>query len=129
KSTAKSAGADIPVKVTLEATADVSARDVCIADVATLEGGTPELRDWIGKLDIADPPKVGQANRITRQQIAFRIRLAGLDDRLVVLDGARDVRVSPASYEVTEAEIFAAAQKFVRARLPWDDDDVVIQPT
>jgi flagella basal body P-ring formation protein FlgA len=114
------------VRVALQTTADVSARDVCIADVATLDGGTPELRDWIGRLDLSDPPRSGQSIRVTRSQVAFRIRLAGLDDRLFALDGSRETAVSLASHDVLESEIVAAAERYVRGRLPWDEEDVVV---
>src|SRR5262245_59413169 len=82
--------AEGPVQIKMHSTADVPVRDVCIADVADLDGGPAGLREWIGKLDIADPPLASQPVRVTQQQIAFRIRLAGLDDRLVAFDGPRE---------------------------------------
>jgi flagella basal body P-ring formation protein FlgA len=117
----------VPVKVTVRAAAEVPARDVTIADVATLHGGTPELREWIGRLDLSDPPRAGQSIRITAPQMAFRIRLAGLDDRLFTVEGSRDVRVSPANCELSDHDLFAVAEKFVRERLPWEQEDITVQ--
>jgi flagella basal body P-ring formation protein FlgA len=123
------AGESVPlVKIVLRAAAEVPSRDVTIADIADVEGGTEQLRDWIGQLDLSEPPRAGHTVRVTSQQVAFRIRLAGLDDRLFAVGGSRDVRVSPASYEVPESELIAVAENFVRQRLPWDSEDVVIQP-
>ena len=81
---------------------------LCIADVAELSGGSESLRRRIAILDIEDSPPAGESLKVTAQQIEFRLRLAGIDPRLVTIRGST---VSPAGTKtVTAASQSSKAQ-------------------
>jgi flagella basal body P-ring formation protein FlgA len=106
------------VLVALQPTASVSNREVHVADVATLLGGSPELRDQIAQLDLADPPRPGQVLRMKREQISYRILIAGVDPGSFQLSGAAQCQLTLQQYDVPEEHVLAAASRAVRDRVP-----------
>lgn len=114
--------------VTVRATATVAETRVLIRDVAEIEGGPLALREQIGNLDLSDLPASNQPAVIHRGEIFFRLRLAGIDAKDFRLQGASQVRVSLARYQVTEQDILAAAKRYVLQHFPGDADDLSIQP-
>lgn len=61
---------------------------VRIADVADLSGGDESLRQRIADLDLEDAPQASQSLKVTAPQLEFRLRLAGIDPRLVSIRGS-----------------------------------------
>lgn len=115
------------VIVSLQPVACVDEREVRVADVAAIDGGDAALRERIAQLDLADPPRPGQAVQVSREQIGFRIRIAGIDQRRFRLQGAQAARVTLGTCAVPEQEIVDAARQLVLSRLPGDPDDVAIE--
>ena len=115
------------VVVCVQPVASVAERDVRVADVASIEGGDFTLRQRIGDLDLADPPRPDQGLRISREQIHYRLRIAGIETRLVSVEGAEAVRVSLSRYDVPEQEIVDTAREFLLSRLPGKPEDITIQ--
>ena len=116
------------VAVLVHSSSTVSGRDVLVGDVATVQGGDPELRQRIAQLDLAGPVDSVTPTIITRGHILIRILIGGLDSDRFVVRGSSSVRVSGGSYEVSGQEIFTAAKEAVLARLPWAAGEVQIEP-
>src|SRR5689334_12448575 len=51
---------------------------VRLGDLAEVSGGTVEQRRQLAQLDIADMPRQQPGATVTRDQVAFRLQLAGL---------------------------------------------------
>src|SRR5260370_41077854 len=73
--------------VTLRAAASVPDPHVYIEDVAQLEGGNFAQRQLIAKLDLTELPLSDVAAPIPREQIYFRIRLAGMESGFFRIQG------------------------------------------
>jgi flagella basal body P-ring formation protein FlgA len=115
------------VVVTLRGAATVPDPHVYIEDVAQIQGGSFPLRQQIAKLDLSDLPSSEPSAPIPREQIYFRIRLAGVESGQFRVVGAGVVRVSLASKRLTEKEILAAATQAVLRHLPRTTDDISVQ--
>ena len=77
------------VAVVLRADALVDETIVTIGAVANIQGGELWLRQMIGSLDVAEVSRVGKSVAISRDQVALRIQLAGVDLQKFRLEGPR----------------------------------------
>ena len=120
------AAEEAPVVVSVRAEAVVGDPRVAVGDVATVEGGAAALRQRIARLDLAelaeDRPAV-----VTKEQVAFRIGLAGIDPALFRVQGAARTRLTLQQHRVSEEEIETAARQAVLRRLPWPAEDVAFR--
>jgi flagella basal body P-ring formation protein FlgA len=116
-----------PIVLTLRAEATVSGSQVSVGDVAALEGGEEPQRERIAKLDLTELPLSSQPILVSQQQIGFRLRVAGIDDRTFRLEGPRFVRVSRPAAEALDNKIAAAARQAVEQKLPGGTEDAAIQ--
>jgi Chaperone for flagella basal body P-ring formation len=112
------------VVVSLRADAVVDDPIVTIASVANLMGGDLWLRQMIGSLDVAEVSRVGKSVAISRDQVALRIQLAGVDLQKFRMEGPAQAMVKLDAIELTEQEIVKAAQQAVMQRLKADPKDV-----
>jgi hypothetical protein len=64
---------------------------------------------------------------VKRQQLDFRIRLAGVPAGVFRVEGAAEARVEVEHCSVAEAEVIAAAKETILKRMPWGPDDVSVQ--
>jgi flagella basal body P-ring formation protein FlgA len=76
------------VTITLRPLVRLSALDVVLADVASLEGGDNSLRERMAAVDLAEMTIATPSVVISREQIHFRLRLAGYQDREFRVQGA-----------------------------------------
>jgi flagella basal body P-ring formation protein FlgA len=118
--------ADVVV-VSLRELANAGGKQVCVGDVATLEGGSAELRQRIARLDLSDPPRPGQRVQVSRAQVLFRIRLAGIETQRFRVEGPDRVSVILGHCKLSEEEVVQAAKSFLEQRLPWNKQDVTIE--
>ena len=76
------------VIITLRDSARSTSSVVRVVDVAELRNGTEALRKQIASLDLEDAPTNGKPVEVTARQIEFRLRIAGIDPRLVSIRGS-----------------------------------------
>lgn len=112
--------------VTLRGVATAGGGQVRVVHVAELDGGDAALRQRVGRLDLTDPPKPGHTVQVSREQVSFRLRLAGLGPKQYRLAGAPRVVISLGQSRFTEDEVVAAARQFLVQRLPWHAKDVTL---
>jgi flagellar basal body P-ring formation protein FlgA len=113
--------------VTLRPHAAVGLHTIRIGDVADLVGGALALRETVAALDLADATAARQGITVKREQVDFRIRLAGVPENLFRVGRVAEARVEPERCSVAEADVLAAAKEAVLKRLPWGADDVSVQ--
>lgn len=111
------------VTLHLRPQATVGGSDVLIGDIAILEGGDAKTRNRIDKLDIADPPRAGQSLHIPRAQVVYRLQLAGIEESLCQVRGARSVSVSTQMFDVPEKDVVEAARHALLEKLGPNQDD------
>jgi flagella basal body P-ring formation protein FlgA len=115
-----------PIVLTLRAAATVSAAQVTVGDVASLEGGDAQRREQLARLDLTELPLTSQPVLVSQQQIDFRLRLAGFDEHVFRLEGPHYVRVSRPTSEALDNKIAATAKQALEQKLPALDE-VAIQ--
>ena len=115
------------VLIALRPTAAVTSLHVTLGDVAVIQGGELSLRQQLARLDLTDLPQANPRAHVSREQVAFRIRLAGTDPQGFRVEGAPEVEVNLARCEVSEDELLAAARGVVLQRMPWPAEALVIQ--
>jgi flagella basal body P-ring formation protein FlgA len=116
------------VTVTVQATATVSESRVQVGDVARLEGGSALVRQQIARLDLADLPSGESAMAVLREQVYYRIRISDINPEQYRVEGAAQVHVRRDHYQVSEADLVAAAREQVLQHLPARPEDISIQP-
>ncbi len=72
----------------------VPSRIVWIRDVATIDGGTEQLRARVAGLDLDVVPAVGDTIQISQRQVEFRLRLAGISRQQFEMRGPAKFAVS-----------------------------------
>lgn len=141
------AQAAAPVAIQLRPEVAATSAVVRIADIAEVSGGDVALRSQIAELDLEEAPPVGEPIEVTRTQIEFRLRLAGIDPRQVAIRGASSqvssgaksktqITSAPKLRSVTNVEadvsdheqaVLRAAQTCLSKKLPWDADSLVVR--
>src|SRR5439155_7948050 len=121
---AQTAAGPGPVVVTLQTETTVNEPVVPLEAVAIIQGGTAALRKRLAELDVAEVSKVGHTVAVGRDQVAFRIQLAGIDPHNFRVEGPAQVLVKMTAVELTETEVVKTAQRAVLARLPGEQKDV-----
>lgn len=114
------------VVVTLRPRAEVADARVTVGDVAAVEGGAPALRQRITLLDLADLAPDRPNTVVSREQVAYRIRLAGIDTKLFRMEGAAQADLALERCQVTGPELETAVRQAIQRRLPWKPEDVDI---
>ena len=148
------AKASSPLVLALRSRVQVAGREILVADVAAVSGGTAEQRQRVEELDLNDALATGESIEIAPPQIEFRLRLAGIDPDDVsirgsavritsgrtVSSGGRVTAVREASVQTLsqpvrsndtvstlEQLVYQAAEDCVRDKLPWSADDVTVR--
>lgn len=119
--------AEQAVVVSVRGEALASDARVSVGDVAAVEGGPAALRERITRLDLVEIAEGRTAATVSREQIAYRIRLAGIDPAQFRVQGAMQSRVTLQRHAVSAEEIEAAARRAVLRRLPWSPEDVTFR--
>jgi flagella basal body P-ring formation protein FlgA len=137
-------GQEAPLVVALNAEANVSGPCVLLKDVAKCRGTAPALAGRAAALDLADAPPPGGSSSISKEEVAFRLQLAGIDRQTFRLEGANQVVVrssgskrqsdvvtaegqAASSDAITEQNISTVARQYLLRHLPWPAADVRIQ--
>lgn len=112
-----------PLRVRLPDTASAPGSLVALRDVAELSGD-PAAVAVAGALDVAELPKDGTGT-LTRRQVEFRLRLAGVPAFEVT--GADRVTISVRRRTISADEVVAVAVSTLAKRLPWPIDEQSIE--
>ena len=85
------------------------------------------IQQRVVREDLADVTAGDQSITVTREQVAFRIRLAGIGQQLFRVDGAARVEVSVAAQPLTAQFLETIARRTVLERLAAQSEDLVIR--
>lgn len=137
------AGPPGPVVLVLRPEATVAQAAVRIADVAELRGGDELLRRQLAALDLAVLTAERAELRLPRQQLAFRMQLAGFPATAFRLEGAEHsvvrwqvpqatgepapLAIAEPESEISAADVTSAALAHLQSRLPWPAEQVQLQ--
>jgi flagella basal body P-ring formation protein FlgA len=100
---------------------------VLVGDIATVEGGSDELREKVRRLDLAEPSADRRDTPITRDQVLYRLSLGGLKDAQFRVAGPSRTLVRWGAPSFDESSLVEAAREAVRRRLPKGADEVSLQ--
>jgi flagella basal body P-ring formation protein FlgA len=119
------------VVVELRPSSMVGQRTVTLDAIANIRGGDQVLRQQIGQLDVVELPEIGKSSSVSREQVAFRIQLAGIDRSRFRVEGQAETLISLEIAEWTAEQVQAAAEKAIALRLGVDRGDIeyrLVQP-
>src|SRR5437870_1528944 len=111
-------GPDAGVEITLKADARADGPVIRIGHVAHLAGGDAKLRDALARLDVGEFPAGVDRLVLGRDEVKFRLLVAGHDAASFRTAGSLKCIVRKSSPAVTEEAILEAAQKAVLDRIP-----------
>lgn len=100
---------------------------VLVGDIASVEGGSDELREKVRCLDLAEPSADRRDTAITRNQVLYRLSLGGLREGQFRLAGAAHTVVQWSAPGLDESSLVEAAREALRRRLPKGADEVSLQ--
>jgi flagella basal body P-ring formation protein FlgA len=121
------AAAAEPLTVELPERAAVAAAVVTVGDVAALSGADETTRAWVRRLDVADLPARDAAASVTRRQVEYRLRLAGLAPADFRVTGADRVALAVVRRTVAVDEVVAAAKAALLRKLAVPADEVAVE--
>lgn len=127
--TAWSAPQQSAVNVRLKSRVAVPAEMVRIETLADLSGGSAELRQRIGSLDVTLPPESGTVMEISRLRLAIRIQLAGIDRTAFHMTGAERVQVVTQDVLLNDKIVLQTLHEPVAKALRLDPSDVELKLT
>jgi flagella basal body P-ring formation protein FlgA len=105
-----------PVSIVLFPEAVVDDSIITLNQIAKLGGGSDALRKRLGKLDVAEFKLGAEHCTVTRDQIHFRLLLAGMDAARFQVEGARRTVVLESDEPATLRKILTAADQSLRAK-------------
>ena len=103
------------------------ARIVRLREVATIQGGPPQLRSQLERLDIATTDPAALVHQVRRQQILARIMLAGIDTGKVLFVGATSVNLRWQNRASTRSLIEEAITRKVSKAFNIDQANVQVE--
>jgi flagella basal body P-ring formation protein FlgA len=115
-----------PLTVRLRAAAVAPGARLLVGDVADVEGADLAERLRVGLLDLAELAPGAEAT-VTREQVAYRLLLAGLDAGRFRLEGAAAARVTRAPPPPLERQVEEAARQELLLRLPGRPEQYTIR--
>jgi flagella basal body P-ring formation protein FlgA len=124
--TSKDSANSSTVVVSVRPDASVSEPQVTIGDVATLEGGTLQLRQSLAKLDLVGLSQAKPTATVLRDHIYYRLRLSDIDPKLFQVQGAPACQISLDRWELGEQEFVGAARRFLLQHLPARAEDLTV---
>jgi len=99
---------------------------VTVGDVAALEGGNVAYRQWLAALDLADLSPAAPALEISKEQVAFRLRLAGATQFQLL--GAKQTRAHLAEAGPSEPPAAFAIKQVAAVEPKPPENPVLIKP-
>jgi Chaperone for flagella basal body P-ring formation len=121
------AAAPQAVEILLQAEARADGPLVRIGNVAQLDCGDARLREAMACLDLAEFQGSNDRVVLSRDELHFRLLLAGQDPKSFRLVGAKQCLVRKCTGAVTEEAILEAARKAVLDRIPQFAKNVTIK--
>ena len=101
---------------------------VTVGDVAAMEGGASAYRQWLAALDLADLSPTAPDLEITKEQVAFRLRLAGAGANQFQLLGAKQTRARLAEGDAPEPPAASAIKQASAVEPKPPENPVLIKP-
>lgn len=118
-----------PLIVSLRAESTVGGPEVRLGEIADIQGDDADLTERLRAVEVARAPLPGLTRTLDLNYLKARLRFAQVDLNAVVLDAPSAVRITTASRQITESELFAAVREHILAGRPEDANRVSVQAT
>jgi hypothetical protein len=119
--------ADEAVSLYLRPSVTLQGPVVTVGDVAALEGGTTAYRQWLAALDLSDLSPAAPERDISKEQVAFRLRLAGAGVKQFQLLGAKQTRARLAEAAAPEPPAASVVKQASAVEVKPPDNPVIIK--
>jgi flagella basal body P-ring formation protein FlgA len=121
------AGAD-GVLIELKEACEVAGDQAALAEVAAITGADSELEARLSAVTVGAAPLPGKTRDITCGMVRARLLAAGIDMTGISLLGPERTIMSRLSQIVPGQQIADAVIEAVRARVPWTEDELQLEP-
>jgi len=128
-SCASTQAADGVVLVKVPRTAQVQNKLVQLGDIAQITGGNPALRRQIAQLDIVERSTPDVTEKLSIEQIAFRVRLSGVPRGAFTVTGGPRVHVSWGRNRLNDHAVLESLRPQLAARLNVNPHDLELRLT
>jgi flagella basal body P-ring formation protein FlgA len=113
-------------RLTLKSQVVIDIDNVCLADIAAINGIGPDQLTALGSTIVARSPQPGETRFLGVEYIRIRLKQAGFDTGEIIFEGPRDVRITRSSAVLPTARIQQAVERAIRSRMPWNDANVTV---
>ncbi len=117
----------IVIKLKKEAYLDGS--EFILGDIASVKAADAKLVENIRNINLGNTPDVNSGKRsVTTSEILYKLKNIGVDVKKVRFDGEENSIVMPKLQKLDSDYIFKSVKQFVVENMPWDSDEVIIEP-
>jgi flagellar basal body P-ring formation protein FlgA len=113
-----------PLVIEMFQMASISESTVCLGDVAKIRGGSETARKALAALDLVDCDLSGRSAAVTRQQVSFRLRLAGWETGQFRMTGSTFTTLAPVRTEITEEKALECIKQRLQERFLCKAEDL-----
>ncbi len=117
-----------PLQIALTTKATVDEEHILLGDIAQIKGGENGQIEKLGQIDLGRAPSPGESQTIHRRQVEARLKQNGLDPSQYHLEDAGPIKVFRTYAGVSDAQIRAAVEAFIKNHAPWQPDQMKIRP-
>ena len=103
--------------------------DILLGDIADISGDNSSFINALERMYIGEIPGTESGKRnFTQAEIMLRMRELGLDTDTVIFKGSDISVVHPSLQTITGDDAMKTVEAFIRRYMPWDENDVIINP-
>jgi len=121
--------AEPQIVVSLRAESTVRGPEICLGEIADIQGRNTVLMDRLRAISVARAPLPGLTRTLDVSYLKARLRLAQVDLALLVLDLPPVVSVTTASRQVAGSELVTAVRESILSARPEDAGRLSVQAT
>lgn len=115
------------IKIDIKDQVTLPEKQIVMGDLAVITSDDNVLTRQISSIKMGQTPWPGNTLRVGKDIFSMRLSAEGIGLLNVTLSGAEAVTVSVESIMLTGQEIAEKAKEYLISRLPWNNEDVLIE--
>lgn len=115
------------INIDIKSQVTLPKKQIVLGELAVIDGQDDALTQQISSIKMGQTPWPGNTLRVGKDIFFMRLASEGIELSNVTFSGAEAVTVSVESITFTGKEIAEKAKEYLVSRLPWDNEDVLIE--
>ncbi len=117
------------ISVQLKEDVHLSGSEICLGDIAFIQGENDMLVSALREISIAQVPQTETGQRsISTSEIMLHMRKIGLEESEISFSGPPVATIYPEVQTISGQHLFDVVSVFIQDTMPWDPNDVIIHP-